>query len=105
MGGATRKRGLNRRRHHRGGPGEPTAALDPSAEHRLFQRFAAAAEAGRASGAVTVVVSHRFSTVRFADLIIVIDDGSIIEQGSHDELMLRQGLYAELYQLQAANYR
>ena len=84
---------------------EPTAALDPSAEHRLFQRFAGASEAARKRGAVTVLVSHRFSTVRFADIIVVLDEGRIIDTGSHDELMSRDGLYAELFRLQMVNYR
>ncbi|HEY6737229.1 MAG TPA: ABC transporter ATP-binding protein [Actinopolymorphaceae bacterium] len=85
---------------------EPTAALDAETEHRLFERWTAAARDVReATGAVTVLVSHRFSTVRMADLIVVVDAGRIVETGSHDELIARGGLYAELYQLQAAAYR
>ncbi|MBV9109328.1 MAG: ABC transporter ATP-binding protein [Gemmatimonadetes bacterium] len=83
---------------------EPTASLDALAEHALFERYAREARAGSARGAVTVLVSHRFSTVRAADLILVIDDGRVTELGGHDELLLREGLYAELYLLQARSY-
>jgi ATP-binding cassette, subfamily B, bacterial len=83
---------------------EPTASLDALAEHALFERYAREARAGSAWGAVTVLVSHRFSTVRVADLILVVDGGVVRELGSHDELILRDGLYAELYQLQARAY-
>jgi ATP-binding cassette subfamily B protein len=85
---------------------EPTAALDPEAEHQLFERYAA--NAGRiaaGTGAVTVLVSHRFSTVRMADLILVLAGGRLVEAGGHDELMAAGGLYAELYAMQAAAYR
>jgi len=84
---------------------EPTAALDAQTEHALFERFAAAARRGESAGAVTVLVSHRFSTVQMADLIVVLDGGRIVEQGSHAELMRRDGLYAELYHLQSRAYR
>lgn len=85
---------------------EPTAALDAQTEHALFERYAGAArDAARATGAITVFVSHRFSTVRMADLIVVIDDGRVVEAGSHAELIARAGLYAELYELQARAYR
>jgi ATP-binding cassette subfamily B protein len=84
---------------------EPTAALDAETEHALFERFAAASRASREDGRITVLVSHRFSTVRMADLIVVIDDGRIVEAGSHEELMARDGLYAELYGIQARAYR
>jgi ATP-binding cassette subfamily B protein len=83
---------------------EPTASLDAMSEHALFQRYAAEARAGAARGAVTVLVSHRFSTVRSADLILVIDGGGVTELGGHEELILRDGLYAELYQMQARAY-
>ncbi len=86
---------------------EPTAALDADTEHRLFERWtAAAADLRRATGAVTVLVSHRFSTVRMADLIVVLDRGQIVETGSHADLVARpDGLYAELFELQARSYR
>ncbi len=79
---------------------EPASALDAHAEFALFHRFAA----GAAPTAVTVFVSHRFSTVRMADLIVVLDRGRIAELGSHDELMALGGLYAELFALQARAY-
>jgi ATP-binding cassette subfamily B protein len=83
---------------------EPTASLDAMTEHALFERYVEAARAGTARGAVTVLVSHRFSPVRSADLILVVDEGGVTELGSHDELIVRGGLYAELYQLQARAY-
>ncbi|HKO24728.1 MAG TPA: ABC transporter ATP-binding protein [Chloroflexota bacterium] len=84
---------------------EPTAALDAQTEHALFERFAAAAHSGASAGAITVLVSHRFSTVRMADLIVVLDRGRILEQGSHQDLMRHGGLYTELYRLQSRAYR
>jgi len=85
---------------------EPTASLDAQTEHALFERYAGAArDAAAKTGAVTVLVSHRFSTVRMADLIVVVDGGRLVEVGSHAELMALQGLYAELYELQARAYR
>ena len=85
---------------------EPTAALDAETEHRLFAEYAALSARGRAErGTVTVLVSHRFSTVRMADVIVVVADGRITESGSHDELMRAEGTYAELYDLQARAYR
>jgi ABC-type multidrug transport system fused ATPase/permease subunit len=85
---------------------EPTAALDAETEHTLFARYAAAAFALAArNGAITLMVSHRFSTVRMADLIVVVDGGRIVGAGSHDQLMAAGGLYAELYELQARAYR
>ena len=84
---------------------EPTSALDAEAEHALFDRYAEGARrVGAASGGITVLVSHRFSTVRMADLIVVVADGRVVESGSHARLMRNKGLYAELYQLQAAAY-
>ncbi|MCA1830142.1 MAG: ABC transporter ATP-binding protein/permease [Actinobacteria bacterium] len=85
---------------------EPTAALDAQTEHALFERYhGAARRVAQQTGAITIFVSHRFSTVRMADLIIVIDDGRVVEAGSHAELTARGGLYAELYELQARAYR
>jgi ATP-binding cassette subfamily B protein len=84
---------------------EPTAAIDAPTEHALFERYAAAARSGANRGTVTLLISHRFSTVRMADVILVLADGQVTEQGSHDELMRRGGLYAELYGLQAAAYQ
>jgi ATP-binding cassette subfamily B protein len=85
---------------------EPTAALDAETEHALFERYAAAARGEkRAGGRITILVSHRFSTVRMADLIVVLDGARLVEVGSHDELMAKNGQYAELYAIQAAAYR
>jgi ATP-binding cassette subfamily B protein len=85
---------------------EPTAALDPLTEHALFERYAASArEVGHRTGGITVLVSHRFSTVRMADLILVVSGGRIAESGDHRSLMALNGLYAELFTLQAAAYR
>ncbi len=84
---------------------EPTSALDAQAEHLLFEQYAAGARRVAAdTGAITVLVSHRFSTVRMADLILVVADGRITESGSHEELIEKRGLYAELYGLQASQY-
>ena len=84
---------------------EPTAALDPQAEHDLFERFARQARAaGEATGAVTVLVSHRFSTVSMADQVVVLADGTILETGTHEQLLASGGRYAELYAAQAAAY-
>jgi ATP-binding cassette subfamily B protein len=84
---------------------EPTAALDAETEHALFERYAAAARENGADGRVTVLVSHRFSTVRMAELIVVLDGARLIEVGTHDELMSKGGQYAQLYGIQAAAYR
>jgi ATP-binding cassette subfamily B protein len=103
---------------------EPTAALDAETEHSMFERYAAAArrhsagpaferpdisagdrDRDRDEGRITILVSHRFSTVRMADLIVVLDGASVVEVGGHDELMARGGQYAELYGIQAAAYR
>jgi ATP-binding cassette subfamily B protein len=84
---------------------EPTSALDAHAEHVLFERYAASARAvARATGGIAIFVSHRFSTVRMADLIVVVENGEIAELGSHGELVARGGIYAELFALQAAAY-
>ncbi|UOQ74390.1 ABC transporter ATP-binding protein [Hymenobacter cellulosilyticus] len=79
---------------------EPTAALDARAEHEVFQRFADLTQ-----GKTAVLISHRFSTVRMADRILVIENGQFVEIGSHEELLGRNGRYAELFALQAAGYR
>jgi ATP-binding cassette subfamily B protein len=93
---------------------EPTAALDAETEHMLFERYAEAARGGfrtdadRTSapdGRITILVSHRFSTVRMADLIVVLDGSRLVEVGSHEALMAKGGQYAELYGIQAAAYR
>jgi ATP-binding cassette subfamily B protein len=85
---------------------EPTSALDAHAEQELFERYAAGARAAAAAaGTVTVLVSHRFSTVRMADVIVVIDSGRIVEVGDHPSLVAVGGLYAELYEIQARSYR
>jgi ATP-binding cassette, subfamily B, bacterial len=84
---------------------EPTAALDAETEHALFERYAAGARRENPVGGITVLVSHRFSTARMADLIIVLDGARVVEMGSHDELMARAGQYADLYAIQAAAYR
>ena len=84
---------------------EPTAALDAETEHALFERYAAAVRGPDASGRITVLVSHRFSTVRMADLIVVLDGMRLVEVGTHDELIARGGQYAELFGIQAAAYR
>lgn len=85
---------------------EPTASLDAATEHELFERYAAAARrtAGE-SGAITVLVSHRFSSVRMADLIVVLGAGRVLEVGTHNALMAANGRYAELFELQAHAYR
>jgi ATP-binding cassette subfamily B protein len=86
---------------------EPTAALDAETEHALFERYAAAArDTGKSrTGRITILVSHRFSTVRMADLIVVLDGARLVEVGTHDELMAKRGQYSELYNIQAAAYR
>ena len=85
---------------------EPTAALDAETEHALFERYASCRRAAIATdGRITILVSHRFSTVRMADIIVVLDGARVVEVGSHDELMARGGQYAELYGIQAASYR
>ncbi len=82
---------------------EPTAALDAETEHALFERYAAAAR--RSDDRITILVSHRFSTVRMADFIVVLRGSRLIESGTHDALMTKGGHYAELYRIQAAAYR
>ena len=84
---------------------EPTAALDAETEHALFERYAAGVRRDAVDGRITILVSHRFSTVRMADLIVVLDGARVVEVGSHADLMARGGQYAELYGIQAAAYR
>jgi ATP-binding cassette, subfamily B, bacterial len=83
---------------------EPSATLDALAENALFERFAAAAHNQDSQDTVTVYVSHRFSTVRMADTIIVLENGRIAERGNHDQLIRAGGTYAQLYTLQAGAY-
>jgi ATP-binding cassette subfamily B protein len=84
---------------------EPTAALDAETEHALFERYAAGARGGAEQSRITILVSHRFSTVRMADLIVVLEGARVVEVGGHDELLARGGQYAELYGIQASAYR
>jgi ATP-binding cassette subfamily B protein len=84
---------------------EPTAALDAETEHALFEHYATAARADTGDGRITVLVSHRFSTVRMADLIVVLDGARLAEVGTHDELITKGGQYSQLYAIQAAAYR
>lgn len=85
---------------------EPTAALDPEAEHTLFSRITDASRAAvTRTGGVTLLVSHRFSTVRMADLIVVLADGRVAEIGTHAELLDLDARYAELFRVQARAYR
>jgi ATP-binding cassette subfamily B protein len=85
---------------------EPTASLDAYTEHTLFERYARASErGGREIGAITVLISHRFSTVRMADKVVVLEEGRIVQTGTHDELEGEPGAYRELYELQSRAYR
>ena len=79
---------------------EPTAAMDAEAEATIFEHFRKLT-----SNRIAILISHRFSTVRMADQIIVIQDGRIIERGSHEALMAQDGHYAHLFKLQAQGYR
>jgi ATP-binding cassette subfamily B protein len=90
---------------------EPTAALDAETEHLLFERYSAAARRrgrsgdGGSDGQITILVSHRFSTVRMADLIVVLDGAHVAQVGPHEKLMEEEGPYSQLYGIQAAAYR
>jgi ATP-binding cassette subfamily B protein len=91
---------------------EPTAALDAETEHALFERYAAATRSvgpddsrKPADGRITILVSHRFSTVRMADFIVVLDGSRVVESGTHEALLSKGGQYAELYRIQAAAYQ
>jgi ATP-binding cassette subfamily B protein len=79
---------------------EPTAALDARAEFEVFERFKEVT-----AGKTAVLISHRFSSVRMADRILVLADGTVEASGTHAELMAQRGRYAELFELQAASYR
>jgi ATP-binding cassette subfamily B protein len=79
---------------------EPTAALDARAEYQVFQRFSELT-----AGRMAVLISHRFSTVRMADRILVLGGGEVLEDGTHEQLVAAGGRYAELFSLQAAGYR
>jgi ATP-binding cassette, subfamily B, bacterial len=79
---------------------EPTAALDARSEHEVFQRFAELTK-----GRMALLISHRFSTVKMADRILVLESGRIAEQGNHNQLLSNNGRYAEMFELQAASYR
>jgi len=79
---------------------EPTSALDARAEHEVFERFSELIE-----GKSAVLISHRFSTVRMADRILFLEHGQLLEIGSHEELIAKDGKYAELFQLQAQGYQ
>jgi len=79
---------------------EPTAALDARAEYEVFQRFSELTK-----GKTAVLISHRFSTVRMADRILVLEKGELLEEGRHEELLLKNGRYAELFNLQAKGYQ
>jgi ATP-binding cassette subfamily B protein len=79
---------------------EPTAALDARSEYQVFQRFAELT-----SGKMALFISHRFSTVRMADRIVVLEAGNIAEEGAHEHLIGMGGRYAEMFELQAASYR
>ncbi len=79
---------------------EPTAALDARAEYEVFERFSELTQ-----GKTAVLISHRFSTVRMADRILVLKGGEMVELGSHEELLANQNLYSELFELQAQGYQ
>jgi ATP-binding cassette subfamily B protein len=79
---------------------EPTAALDARSEFEVFQRFAELTE-----GKMALLISHRFSTVRMADRIVVLEAGRLVEEGDHEELLALGGRYAAMFEMQAARYR
>jgi ATP-binding cassette subfamily B protein len=79
---------------------EPTSAIDAKAEYEIFERVQ-----GLQKDKTVIIISHRFSTVRNADRIVVLEDGMIIEEGTHQTLMSIKGLYAELFNIQAKGYK
>jgi ATP-binding cassette subfamily B protein len=79
---------------------EPTAALDARSELQVFERFAELTQ-----GKMALLISHRFSTVRIADRIVVLSEGRLIEEGNHQTLMNSGGLYSQMFEMQAASYR
>ena len=79
---------------------EPTAAIDAKAETEIFSHFRELTD-----GRISIIISHRFSTVRMADHIIVFEKGKVVEEGSHLELIKHKGVYATLFELQAQGYR
>ena len=79
---------------------EPTASLDARSEHEVFKRFSALTK-----DRIALLISHRLSTVRMADRILVLEHGQIVEQGHHEQLIRTGGGYAEMFELQAASYR
>jgi ATP-binding cassette subfamily B protein len=79
---------------------EPTAALDARSEHEVFERFAELTQ-----GKMALLISHRFSTVKMADRIVVLEKGQIAEEGRHEQLMARGGRYAAMFEMQASSYR
>jgi len=84
----------------RNGALKPTATLDARSEYEVFQRFR-----DLSLGKTAIVISHRFSTVRMADRIFVLENGHVVESSSHEELVALGGRYAELFELQASGYR
>jgi ATP-binding cassette, subfamily B, bacterial len=84
---------------------EPAASLDPESEHLLIERFHRASRSTRKAGGITLLISHRLSSARMADLIMVFEDGELVEFGSHEALSIQGGVYAELYSIQSAAYQ
>ena len=94
------------RRGKRTGGARRSVPQPTPTEHALLEHFSLTARRyAEAAGTITLLVSHRFSTVRMADLIVVLSHGQVVEKGSHEQLMSLGGLYAELYRLQARAYR
>jgi ATP-binding cassette subfamily B protein len=84
---------------------EPTASVDATTEYQIHRRFAAANNRARQSGTVTLLITHRFSTVTMADHIVVLESGRVVEQGTHSQLIEKNGVYAELFRLHETAYR